>query len=101
MKKRRFLALAVMLGVGIIIWFLRPYGTSPTVSQGPTANSPSNPSQQSAANDSLSPTPKAQQTPPQPTTVPKPSVSNPVGDYVRNIKADPQFDWKQPINFYG
>lgn len=28
-------------------------------------------------------------------------ISEAVVDYVRNSLADPQYDWKQPINFYG
>ena len=30
-----------------------------------------------------------------------PGVPNDVMEYVRNKRADPQYDWKQPINFYG
>jgi hypothetical protein len=29
------------------------------------------------------------------------SVSNAGVEYIQKIKADPQYDWKQPINFYG
>ena len=30
-----------------------------------------------------------------------PSFSNTMVRYVQNVRADPQYDWKQPINFYG
>lgn len=30
-----------------------------------------------------------------------PSISEAVKEYVQKVKADPAYDWKQPINFYG
>ena len=108
MGRRILLAFIVLVLVGLGLWaLLRNKAASPTPSTLVEAqnHTPDSPPSQAAPSISRAPSPAT----PAPThprshttnTVEGVPISQDVVDYVRKSTADPQYDWKQPINFYG
>ena len=108
MARRTLLAFILVLLVGLGLWaLLRNKPASPTPSTPVEAQSQTAPQEvPQKATPSISTTP---------TPVPRAArahsntghivegvlISPEVTRYVQNVLADPQYDWKQPINFYG
>jgi len=91
------LGTALLIVVGLLILFKKKQ-ESPTLPS--VVDSQSQPPQKRETNSSPQPTgttPNAQNAIPAHVT----GVPDDVVEYVRNIKADPQYDWKRPINFWG
>jgi hypothetical protein len=109
MKKRHLAAILVLL-MALALWgWLRkaPESRTPSAAVG-SQNHPLQEEQQHATLSSpLTPSPattaQSRSRPHASNTVVVEGVPIPqaVMDYTRNTMADPQYDWKQPINFYG
>lgn len=111
---KRILALILVLLVGFGLWaLLRKKPEVPAPSTPVEVQTPSPQQEQPARQQQERPTsPRA--SPPVATTPDRPRsqatggtvvegvpVAEDVLRYVQNVQADPQYDWKQPINFYG
>jgi hypothetical protein len=99
MKKNRFIVgiIICFLMLGLVWWLLHKKQYSSLWSE--NTNSVLQ-SQVQNAKTATTKTPKPKTEAKQPTAVSS-SVPAAVVEYVRKIKADPAYDWKQPINFYG
>jgi len=95
MKKRYLLTLAILIGLGMG-WILLTRRSAQNTLQTQKTNSVS---VQQALPNNIS----AQKLSIQPPNTPAGNsvIAPAVMEYVRRIKADPQYDWKQPVNFYG
>lgn len=96
MKKRHIIFLCIIGIAGVLWWFL-PRRMSETVMQTSVGNPPSAIPTASTVSATSPQASKAQ-------PLEEPSLSaapNAVRDYLQKVKADPQYDGKQPINFYG
>lgn len=91
MNKRYFLVLVVCFGLGVAWWLFTHQSskTSPPAVQQPLAT---NTGVQTA---------QKQQTSSQPAFTSKPATPDAVREFVLKTMADHQYEWKQPINFYG
>jgi hypothetical protein len=96
--RKGFLLILIIILIGIagIIWRFAPK---------PPQNNPQSPTvapfTQSSQNNEAK---QIVQKPPAPShtvTASNPTIPPAVMEYVKKIKADPQYDWKQPINFWG
>jgi hypothetical protein len=99
MKRNNILiGLIVLIGIGFLVWQLCQRVLAP--SQASSTNK-TNGSQfhTNAIGETTEPKATTKESTTLPT--PKPSIPAAVMEYVQNIKADPAYDWKQPINFYG
>src|SRR5437867_4251098 len=95
MKKKSILLAAVVLLVSLGFWgVLRKRGES----SAPPTSAESQDQQHEKAASTRSPVPSSVATAPKASRSP---VSEGVQLYVQNKMADSQYDWKQPINFYG
>ncbi len=101
MRKRRILLAALVVALGLVLW-LRP--RSPHESApGSEVSKPAPPVHKEPGNGVVQrpETPQALRTKARPEAEQTPELSPAVQEYVRNKLADPQYDWKQPISFYG
>lgn len=98
--RRRYLLASIVLVVGILCWtLLRKKSESPT-SPVEVQNPPQKafPQTASAVTPALAGSRSRRSNP---VVVEGTQISEEALRYVENVKADPQYDWKQPINFYG
>jgi hypothetical protein len=108
MNKRIFLAFIVVLLVGLGLWaLLRKKPESPTPAMSVEAQNQPTEQQQAKPGSPRTSTPvttapvRSRSSTTGGTVVEGVPVSADVLRYVQNVQADPQYDWKQPINFYG
>jgi hypothetical protein len=106
MNRRRFLAFIFVLLVAAGLWGLlhkKPESPAPPPTPVEAQNQPQQPQGAPTIPQSAAPpvasTPKARHHVAAAST--EPQVSGEVMRYSQNVQADPQYDWKQPINFYG
>ena len=101
--KKQYLAIAFVLLMGLVFWALRR--------KEPESSTPPTPVE---AQNTQPPEPTSSGVRPPSPSAPRPPVHSNAGHivegvlippevtrYVQNVLADPQYDWKQPINFYG
>jgi hypothetical protein len=111
MNKRILFTFLVVLLVGLGLWALfrkKPESSTPSTSV-ETQNQPTEQPPPQARPGSPNNTPSPVTTAPRRsqartagnTVVEGVPVSEEVLRYIENVKADPDYDWKQPINFYG
>ncbi len=91
------LGLAILFALGIC-WWLASRHLQRGISLSPAANSL--PIQQEP-NAPVPQKPKSEQSNSQSINVSKSSAPPAVQEFIRKTLADPQYEWKQPINFYG
>ena len=90
-----FVVLLVLIGFGIFFWLhLQPKTNSSSLSAMDTNSS-------SPQLSRLPGTTAQPQTTTATITSKQAALDPAVVEYVKNIKADPQYDWKQPLNLYG
>ncbi len=103
MKDRSLLVVVLLVAVvAVLVWLLLPreVATSPGETSEPTAEGTATSRSQTSVQ------PEAGRQAAQPVArrraaTSKASADEAVRDYVANKLADPEYDWKQPINFYG
>ena len=91
----------LLLGLGVALWWARPHETMQTLSDTPVTNMPATPTRGTTDNKATPAASKNQQTQGQPAAAQRSTVPTPVREYMQKRMGDPQYDWKQPINFYG
>jgi hypothetical protein len=108
MTRRRFLTFLFVLLVGFGLWaLLRKKPESPTPSTPVEAQNqpPQSPHQASPGIPQAPPVapalPRSRSQPSSTVVVEGVPVSEDVIRYIQSVKADPLYDWKQPINFFG
>lgn len=97
MKNKYPLVFIVALGIGIVWWQFR-HQSQEVATGSATTNLAS--AQQSASGGTTPQTLK-QQADSQSAAATSPAIPPAVSEYVQKSMADPQYDWKQPINFWG
>jgi hypothetical protein len=95
MKKQRIIFL-VVIAIAIVIWWFFPRRAPETIMQTVNTNSQSTDSKASGANEAT-----AQASNVQPAAGSQYPAQNAVMEYLQKVKAEPQYDGKQPISFYG
>src|ERR1041384_415618 len=110
MSQKGFLTFLLVFAVVLGLWALfhkKPESSTPSTSmevQNQPPQSPSHPASQSIPQtpSPVAPTPSHSRSHASNTVIIEGvPISQDVIDYTRKSLADPQYDWKQPINFYG
>lgn len=94
--KRRYLFLFILLVSIGLMWWLFFKRSSPAILQSLETNPPSLQQPLPSGNGLQKQLATTQAAPSSTSAVPAAGV-----EYFEKVKADPQYDWKQPINFYG
>jgi len=98
--KKYFIALVILVGLGVFWWLLANRAQKNITQSSATNSQPAQ--EQSRPVETISQTLQKQQTQLQPATASKPSIPNNVmEEYFKKTEADPVYDWKRPINFWG
>ena len=99
MKKSYIVTFSILVALTFILWMF----TKNPEQTGSTANNVPSSTQQLSRYNISNVTPPAgpMKNKSQETIVEGVPVSQQVMRYMQNVKADPTYDWKQPINFYG
>src|SRR5882672_11461820 len=103
MKKRCSVALVLVVGLGTVWWLCLHKPPSP-ISQSTATDSPSVSQRRSTPIDSKAGAPSPAAPTPNPSHISgdaESPVSEDVTRYIQNVRADPTYDWKQAITFYG
>ena len=98
MKHKLVLAIAGIIAVVFLLWWFKrnPQGIAPQI---PATNLSS--SLQAGSNGTVAGTFQNQQAQPPHTAGDKSTIPGAVVEYIKKVRLDPTYDWKQPINFYG
>jgi protocatechuate 3,4-dioxygenase beta subunit len=103
MKNRRLLVVGLLVAVvAVIVWLLLPreVATSPSETSEPTAEKTATSWPQTNVLPEVE-RQAVQSVARSHTAASRANADEAVRDYVANKLADPEYDWKQPINFYG
>lgn len=97
MKNKYLSVLIILVALGVFCRLFEHRQTQ-SISKSPVIDTPIT---QSLSPDGIGQTTQKQSTQPPTTTTSKSAIPDAEMEYVRKSMADPQYDWKQPINFYG
>jgi hypothetical protein len=100
MQKRNVIILTIILGLGMAWWFFT-HDARKNVPQDMLTSSSSTNRQESALDETDAQTREKSPIHPHSKSASEPSFTNAIREYVQKTLADPQYDWKQPISFYG